>query len=133
MHAIEFRFAGLIREQAASLQSILERKGPDGRRVYSDEDIKALVPLFVVAAGADEEDLPEALWPHLKDLAAPGGDHLQDQLDGALSRYRARPVNPQLLADVRALVHGEGFGNVELEAVARAVGRVLGHAPHLSA
>lgn len=98
--------------QADRLLHVFERRKPDGAYTFSDEDVRAFLPLVIMGLGESlPNPWPEPLQKVMEEFAVAAGipagatpDQVQKAMDGF---YASRPLNVELLRAFQASVQEE--------------------------
>lgn len=113
---------------AQALLSIFDQQDDDGEYVFTDDEVRHMLPLLVIGAGLQPADCPEAVQEMLGEFVADAGISLDDPADVVAERIRAFydeiPVNPELWSALGAFLRENAAGAAEL--ASRAAQRLVG-------
>lgn len=98
-------------KKKSGLLALFEIQKKDGSYVYTDEAVRALVPLLFLASGEDLSQQPPKLQAAMAEFFAMIGlkpKATATQLQEAVDRhYAAHPVEPKLLKKVQKALAGK--------------------------
>ncbi|MFZ9886633.1 MAG: hypothetical protein ACO3JL_03930 [Myxococcota bacterium] len=126
--------AALDTHDLERLLRVFHRRGSDGQRVYSDDDIRRFLPVLALAAMRDGE-LSEGVVVVLQGFAKSlgiGPETGAEDTELLVRRYlEQNPPHPQMLAEVRGILQEVllQVGRLDASAAAKVLGQAVSSVP----
>lgn len=126
--------ASLDTHDLERLLRVFHRRGSDGQRVYTDDDIRRFLPVLALAAtrdGETSEGVVVVLQGFARSLGI-GPETGAEDTERLVRRYlEQNPPHPQMLAEVRGILQDVllQIGRLDPASAAKVLGRAVSSVP----